>query len=76
MTTRALGFTCVAALPLVALLSCATPATVPVTPSAEAVPDVDRGVDPCTDFDAFANGWRAANPARRGIALGSARRSP
>ena len=56
MTTRALGFTCVAALPLVALLSCATPATAPASPSAEATPDVDRSVDPCTDFDAFANG--------------------
>ena len=51
MTTRALGFACLAALPLVA--------TVP----GKAVPDVDRSVDPCTDFDAFANGpWRAANP--------------
>lgn len=59
MTTRALGFACVAALPLVALLSLATAATAP----GKAAPDVDRGVDPCTDFDAFANGpWRAANP--------------
>ena len=25
--------------------------------------DVDRGVDPCNDFDGYANGaWRAANP--------------
>ena len=63
MTTRAFGFTCVAALPLVALLSCATAATTPASPPAQAAPDVDRGVDPCTDFDAFANGpWRAANP--------------
>ena len=61
MTTRALGFTCVAALPLVALLSFATlPGH---RPCAKAAPDVDRSVDPCTDFDAFANGpWRAANP--------------
>ena len=63
MTPRALGVTCVAALPLVALLSCATPATAPASPPAKAAPDVDRSVDPCTDFDAFANGpWRAANP--------------
>jgi endothelin-converting enzyme/putative endopeptidase len=59
MTTRALGFTCVAAFLLVALLSFATRATAP----GKAVPDVDRSVDPCTDFDAFANGpWRVANP--------------
>jgi endothelin-converting enzyme/putative endopeptidase len=59
MTTRALGFTCLAALPLVALLAFATRASAP----GKAAPDVDRNVDPCTDFDAFANGpWRAANP--------------
>ena len=59
MSARALGFTCLVALPLVALLSFATPANAP----AKAAPDVDRSVDPCTDFDAFANGpWRAANP--------------
>ncbi len=52
MTTRALGSTCMAALLLLA-------ATAP----ARAAWGVDRSVDPCTDFDAFANGsWRAANP--------------
>jgi len=59
MTTRALGFAAVAALPLVALLPFATHGTAP----GKAAPDVDRSIDPCTDFDAFANGpWRAANP--------------
>ena len=55
MTTRALGSTCMAALLLLA-------ATAP----ARAAWGVDRSVDPCTDFDAFANGsWRAANPENR-----------
>ena len=40
MITRTLGFTCVA-LSLVALLSCATPTTVPATPPVAAAPDVD-----------------------------------
>ncbi len=59
MTTRERGFTCILALPLVALMSCTSPAAAP----AGATPGVDRSIDPCTDFDAFANGpWRAANP--------------
>jgi len=59
MTTSARGSICVLALPLVALLSCTSPAAAPVGTT----PDVDRRIDPCTDFDAFANGpWRAANP--------------
>jgi len=59
MTTRLRGCTCVLALPLVALVSCTSPAAAP----AGATLDVDRRIDPCTDFDAFANGaWRAANP--------------
>jgi endothelin-converting enzyme/putative endopeptidase len=59
MSTTAFGFTCVLALPLVTLLSCTAPAAAP----AGKPPDVDRKMDPCTDFDAYANGpWRAANP--------------
>ena len=54
---KALPF--VLALPVVALLACKAPAAAPAAP----VPDVDRKIDPCTDFDAYANGpWRAANP--------------
>ena len=59
MSTTARAFTCVLALPLVALLSCTAPAAAP----AGKPPEVDRKIDPCTDFDAYANGpWRAANP--------------
>ena len=62
MTTRALGFDLRGRVACAALLSCATPAAVPA-PRRRGRPDVDRSVDPCTDFDAFANGpWRAANP--------------
>ena len=50
---------CLLALPLVVLASCTAPAAAP----AGKPPDVDRKIDPCTDFDAYANGpWRAANP--------------
>ena len=50
---------CLLALPLVALASCTAPAAAP----AGKPPDVDAKIDPCTDFDAYANGpWRAANP--------------
>ncbi|HEY1905909.1 MAG TPA: M13 family metallopeptidase [Myxococcaceae bacterium] len=46
-------------LALLALASCTAPAAAP----AGKPPDVDRKIDPCTDFDAYANGpWRAANP--------------
>lgn len=56
MRTRTRGGTRVLAL---LLLSCTTSATANEVTS----PDVDRRIDPCTDFDAFANGpWRAANP--------------
>jgi putative endopeptidase len=59
MTTRARCFTCVLAVPLVALLSCTSSANT----ATGTTPEVDRRIDPCTDFDAFANGpWRAANP--------------
>ena len=59
MRTTVRGLTGVLALPLLALLSCTAPAAAPTA----AIPDVDRKVDPCADFDAFANGpWRAANP--------------
>src|SRR5215472_6344759 len=59
MRTTVRGLTGVLALPLLALLSCTAPAAASTAP----IPDVDRKVDPCTDFDAFANGpWRAANP--------------
>jgi len=50
---------CVLSLALVALASCTAPAAAP----AGKAPDVDPKIDPCTDFDAYANGpWRAANP--------------
>ena len=59
MRTTARLFTCLLAFPLVALLSCTAPAAAPAAPT----PDVDRRIDPCTDFDAYANGpWRTANP--------------
>jgi putative endopeptidase len=49
----------VLSLALTALASCTAPAAAP----AGKAPDVDRKTDPCTDFDAYANGpWRAANP--------------
>ena len=58
MNIRALGVACIAALPPVAPFSFATP-----EPAVRTALDVDRSVDPCTDFDAFANGpWRTANP--------------
>ena len=61
------------------LISCATRDVAPVatTPSRDgasrlhgvAVADLDRRVDPCTDFFAFANGaWMAANPIPAGAA--------
>ena len=57
MRTRALA--CLLALPLLALPGCAKPARATVGTTA----DVDRAIDPCTDFDAFANNpWRTANP--------------
>src|SRR5262249_28361648 len=47
------------ALPLLTLVACRSSTAAPTAP----IPDVDRKVDPCSDFDAFANGpWRAANP--------------
>ena len=59
MRTTARLFTCLLAFPLVALLSCTAPAAAPAAPT----PDVNREIDPCTDFDAYANGpWRTANP--------------
>ena len=58
MNIRALGVACLAALPPIAPFSFASPA-----PATGTALDVDRSVDPCTDFDAFANGpWRSANP--------------
>ncbi len=56
-TTRTLLF--VLALPLLALPACTKPARANVG----TLPEVDRRIDPCTDFDAFANApWRTANP--------------
>ena len=57
-------------LALLALLACAPrPAVVAPASTAQATPrgveagDLNRTLDPCADFDAFANGnWRAANP--------------
>ena len=58
MRTAAFALVCVLALPVAALLSCTAPAAAP----AGRAPDVDRAIDPCRDFDAYANGpWRAAN---------------
>src|SRR5262249_19890665 len=58
MTIWTRCFIGVLALPLVGLLACTAPAAAPAGTT-----DVDRKVDPCTDFDAYANGpWRAANP--------------
>jgi putative endopeptidase len=62
---------------LAGLVSCGTLETAPVvsTPSRDAasklhgvaVADLDRRVDPCTDFFAFANGaWMSANPIPEG----------
>ena len=58
MTTGTRRLLCVLALPLLALPACTKArATVATTP------DIDRKIDPCTDFDAFANApWRTANP--------------
>lgn len=58
MTTGTRRLLCVLAIPLLALPACTKArATVATTP------DVDRKIDPCTDFDAFANApWRTANP--------------
>ncbi len=57
MSTRLL--TCALALPLLALPGCTKPASATVGTT----PDVDRKIDPCTDFDGFANNpWRTANP--------------
>jgi endothelin-converting enzyme/putative endopeptidase len=59
MTAGTRGFLCLLALPLLALPACTKPARANVG----TVPDLDRRIDPCTDFDAFANApWRAANP--------------
>src|SRR5215468_10043795 len=59
MNKPARALTWVLALPAVTLLACKAPAAAP----AASIPDVDRKIDPCTDFDAYANGsWRAANP--------------
>jgi len=56
-TTRTLLF--VLAVPLLALPACTKPARANVG----TIPEVDRRIDPCTDFDAFANApWRTANP--------------
>jgi endothelin-converting enzyme/putative endopeptidase len=50
---------CLLSLLLLALAACTAPAAAP----AGKPPDVDRAIDPCNDFDAYANGpWRAANP--------------
>src|SRR5215471_10299293 len=59
MTTEFRRFSWVLAFPLLALAACTSSAS-----SADGwATNVDRKVDPCTDFDAFANGpWRAANP--------------
>jgi endothelin-converting enzyme/putative endopeptidase len=39
----------------------------PLSAPAVQITDLDRAVDPCTDFDAFANGaWRVANPIPSG----------
>ena len=59
MKTAALALAFLAASGLLALLSC----TAPVAAPAPTIQEVDRTIDPCTDFDAYANGpWRAANP--------------
>jgi len=59
MRTAAYCLTLLLALPVVMLLACTRSTAAPTG----TVPEVDRTVDPCTDFDAFANGpWRAANP--------------
>jgi len=56
---KARGLICVLGLPLLALPACKSSTAAPTA----TIPDVDRHVDPCTDFDAFANGpWRSANP--------------
>ena len=49
---------------LVLVVACARPTT---TPAGIEAGDVDRRVDPCTDFYAYANGaWRAHNPIPTG----------
>ena len=59
MTPKTPAFRCLLAALLLASLSCTSSASVaPGTPA-----DVDRKVDPCTDFDAYANGpWRSTHP--------------
>jgi putative endopeptidase len=59
MRTTLRGLICLLALPFLTLTACKNSTAAPTAP----IPDVDRAIDPCTDFDAFANGaWRAANP--------------
>ena len=59
MRSAACCFTLLLALPVVTLPACTSSTAAPTG----TVPEVDRRIDPCTDFDAFANSpWRAANP--------------
>ncbi|HET9156491.1 MAG TPA: M13 family metallopeptidase [Myxococcaceae bacterium] len=56
---RARGLLCLLGFPLLALPACKSSTAAPTA----AIADVDRRIDPCSDFDAFANGpWRSANP--------------